>query len=107
MRSSRYLVISSILGTQLLGFEYRTASLTLFAPIDNAMTHKNGNFGEYTSTFLQHVVRCKLLWSDLAEFSNGSALPMYKKGYGVRVTRSSDTFMVNEITNVHPELYVN
>ncbi|XP_030551577.1 putative fasciclin-like arabinogalactan protein 20 [Rhodamnia argentea] len=107
MRSSGYSVMGSILGAQLLGFEYRTASLTLFAPVDKAMTHRKGNFSEYASIFLQHVVRCKLLWSDLAEFSNGPALPTYKKGYAVRVTKSGDTFMVNKVAIVHPELYVN
>ncbi|KAF8036901.1 hypothetical protein BT93_C2584 [Corymbia citriodora subsp. variegata] len=107
MRSSGYSVMGSILGMQLLGFEYRTATLTLFAPVDKAMTYNKGNFSEYASIFLQHVVRCKLLWSDLPAFSNGPALPTYKKGYGVRVTKSGDTFMVNKVAIVHPELYVN
>ncbi|KAI6686103.1 hypothetical protein NL676_032016 [Syzygium grande] len=107
MRSSGYSLMGSILGMQLLGFEYRTATLTLFAPADKAMTNNKGNFSEYASIFLQHVVRCKLLWSDLAGFSNGPALPTYKKGYGVHVTKSGDTFMVNKVAIVHPELYVN
>ncbi|KAL3751276.1 hypothetical protein ACJRO7_012144 [Eucalyptus globulus] len=107
MKYSGYSVMGSILGMQLLGFEYRTATLTLFAPVDQAMTHNKGNFSEDASIFLQHVVRCKLLRSDLTEFSNGPALPTYKKGYGIRITKSGDTFMVNKVAIEHPELYVN
>ena len=55
LRSRRYSVMASFLDLQLLGFKAKTAALTLFAPLDDAMKMKGyiGNFSQYPSIFFQ------------------------------------------------------
>ncbi|KAI9127162.1 hypothetical protein K1719_001721 [Acacia pycnantha] len=45
--------------------------MTLFALPDNAVVNHLGNFSEYPSFFLRHIVPCKLLWNDLVDFRDG------------------------------------
>ncbi|OWM70340.1 putative fasciclin-like arabinogalactan protein 20 [Punica granatum] len=109
MRSSGYSVMASILGMQLLGIENPATLLTIFAPIDESITKRVRNFGEYPSIFLQHTVPCRLLWGDLVDIENGAvAIPTYRKGFRVHVTKSNDNkLMVNKVPIVRPELYKN
>ncbi|KAK4785831.1 hypothetical protein SAY86_002520 [Trapa natans] len=110
MKSSGYSVMASILGMQLVGIEKPATLLTIFAPIDESVVKVFRNFGEYPSMFLQHAVPCRLLWGDLVDMENGEvAIPTYRKGFKINVTRSNDNkvLLVNKIPIIRPELYKN
>ncbi|GFS32745.1 hypothetical protein Acr_00g0024370 [Actinidia rufa] len=104
MRSREYSVMASFLDLQLLGFVEKP-KLTVFAPVDDAMLVVVGNFSEYSSVFLRHVVPCKLSWTDLANFENGTVLRTFSDGFTIKITKSSDQLMLNEAPVTFPDMY--
>ncbi|XP_022775669.1 putative fasciclin-like arabinogalactan protein 20 [Durio zibethinus] len=107
LRSSGYSVMASFLDLQLLGFKATTATLTVFAPIDDAMKTKGyiGNFSEYPSIFFRHVLPCKFSWADLVAFNDGALLGTYLEGFKINVTKSGNNMMINEVAITTPDLY--
>ncbi|KAI4369028.1 hypothetical protein MLD38_017521 [Melastoma candidum] len=105
MRKGGYSVMASFLAMQLLGFEYKTRTLTLFAPIDKALSIPGRNVSELMSLFLHHVVPCKLTRTDLTDFIRGPAIPTYSQGFKIRVRVINNTMMINRVRLDHPELY--
>ncbi|KAJ9140842.1 hypothetical protein P3X46_031439 [Hevea brasiliensis] len=80
---------------------------TIFAPVDEVMKGFVGNVDKYSSIFLRHVVPCKILWKDLLNFDNGMVLGTYLEGYGIRISRSGDIVMLNEVPVSFPNMYQN
>ncbi|KAF2317842.1 hypothetical protein GH714_041158 [Hevea brasiliensis] len=104
LRSKAFSVIASFLDLQLVGSKDRPA-LTIFAPVDEVMKGFVGNVDEYSSIFLRHVVPCKMPWKDLVNFNDGMVLDTYSEGFGIRISRSGDIFMLNEVPVSFPDMY--
>lgn len=106
LRSNGYSVIASFLDLQLLGFKDRP-SLTIFAPVDEVMKGFVGNVDGYSSIFLRHVVPCKILWKDLVTVDDGVVFDTYLEGFQIRISRSGDILMLNEVPVSFPDMYEN
>ncbi|KAJ4829349.1 hypothetical protein Tsubulata_024228 [Turnera subulata] len=106
LRSEGFSVMASFLDLQLPGFTERP-TLTIFAPVDEAMKDYVGRFDEYASIFYKHVVPCRILWSELVNFDDGAVLETYQEGFGVTVSRSEDVLMLNEAIVSFPDMYRN
>ncbi|KAF4394278.1 putative fasciclin-like arabinogalactan protein 20 [Cannabis sativa] len=105
LRSNGYSSMASFLDLQLLGFNKDPTTMTVFAPNDMAMANRPTDQAQDPSIFLRHVVPCKLLWSDLINFTDGTVLPTYSDGFTITITRSGSTLMINGIpvtvSNLH------
>ena len=105
LRSNGYSVMASFLDTQLLGFNKDPITMTVFAPSDQAMANHQTTQVQDPSIFLRHVVPCKLLWSDLINFSDGTVLPTYLDGFTITITKSGNQLMLNGVpvffSNLH------
>ncbi|KAL7001031.1 hypothetical protein U1Q18_002185 [Sarracenia purpurea var. burkii] len=104
LRSRGYSVMASFLDLQLLGF-LDQPKLTVFAPVDDAITEFIGNFSEYSSLFLRHVVPCKLTWTDLTSFDDGTVLRTFSEGFTIKITKLNDLLMLNEVPVTFPDMY--
>ncbi|KAJ8747762.1 hypothetical protein K2173_013070 [Erythroxylum novogranatense] len=107
LRSKGYSVLASFLELQLVGLMDRNLRITVLAPVDEALESSAGNFGKYSSIFRRHVVPCKILWRELVGFNDGAVLETYMEGFRIRVTRSGDILMLNEVPISCPNLYQN
>lgn len=106
LRSTGYSVTASFLGLQLNGIR-NEAAMTVFAPEDEIVKNNLGNFSEYPSFFLRHVVPCKLLWNDLVDFNDGSELPAFSEGFSINVTRSGGVLVLNGVPVFFPDMFFN
>ncbi|KAJ7943031.1 Fasciclin-like arabinogalactan protein [Quillaja saponaria] len=104
LRSKGCSVMASLLDMQFLGLKERPV-LTLFAPNDEAMMNHMDNLSDYSSIFRRHLVPCKILWSDLVNFDDGTVIWTYAKGFSINVTRSDEMFLLNGVPVVYPGLY--
>lgn len=104
MRSRGYSVMASFLVMQLLGFVNKQ-KLTVFAPNDEVMAKYIGNYTDYSSIFLRHIVNCKLSYVDLVTFDEGTVLGTSLEGFTVKITRSAGTVILNQAAVVFPEMY--
>lgn len=104
MRTRGYSVMASFLDMQLLGFLDRS-ELTVFAPIDDVMLEFAGNFSAYSSLLLRHVVPCKLTWTDLNNFQDGTVLRTFLDGFTIRISKFNDLLMLNEVPLTFPDMY--
>ncbi|KAJ7954201.1 Fasciclin-like arabinogalactan protein [Quillaja saponaria] len=104
LRSKGCSVMASLLDMQFLGLGERPV-LTLFAPIDEAMYKYTGNLSDYSSIFRSHLVPCKIPWSDLVNFDDGTVIWTYAKGFTINVTRSDEMLLLNDVPVVFPDLY--
>ncbi|KAK4260724.1 hypothetical protein QN277_003802 [Acacia crassicarpa] len=104
LNAGGYSVMASFLGMQISTDE---TPMTLFAPPDNAVVNHLGNFSEYPSFFLRHVVPCKLLWNDLVDFRDGSEIPTYLDGFSVNVTKTSGVLELNGAQIFFPNMFSN
>ncbi|XP_061990926.1 putative fasciclin-like arabinogalactan protein 20 [Rosa rugosa] len=101
MRSNGYRVMASFLDLQLMGFKNPPSSLTVFAPVDQAVENPLLD----PSIFLRHVVPCRLVWSDLVNFSEGTVLPTYMAGFTIRISRNGDVLLLNEVPVYYANMY--
>ncbi|KAK9277696.1 hypothetical protein L1049_007243 [Liquidambar formosana] len=104
LRSTGYSVIASFLDLQLLGFRDELR-LTVFAPGDEVMATYIGNYSDYSTLFLRHVVPCKFSLSDLANFKDGTVLPTYLEGFKLNITRSGDILLLNDVPIIFRDMY--
>ncbi|CAL8995080.1 unnamed protein product [Prunus brigantina] len=100
LRSNGYNVMASFLDLQLVGFK-NPNSMTVFAPLDQAIE----NPLQYPSIFLRHVVPCRLLWSDLVRFNDGTVLPTYMEGFTITISRSGDVLLLNGVPVFFANMY--
>ncbi|XP_057962232.1 putative fasciclin-like arabinogalactan protein 20 [Malania oleifera] len=105
LRLTGYSVMASFLDLQLMKEFKDQTKLTIFAPIDGVMINHVGNFSEYSSLFLRHVLPCKLKWTDLGNSDDGTKLPTFLEAYTIDVTKSGDAVMLNGIPIVFPDMY--
>jgi hypothetical protein len=68
MKSFGFTAMASFLDLQLPDVHNET-SLTVFAPDDDVLAVYAGNFSEYSSLFLRHVLPCKLSWTELTSLN--------------------------------------
>ncbi|BFG17174.1 hypothetical protein CerSpe_034470 [Prunus speciosa] len=87
-------------------FKYQTM-MTVFAPFDQVLMNRVGNLSEQSSIFHRHVVPCRLLWSDLVSFNDGTVLRTNLMGFTINITRSQDVLMLNGVSVIFPEVYHN
>lgn len=104
LRNRGWSVMASFLDLQFLGFNKQPA-LTIFAPTDDSLMNRVGNFSDWRSIFRRHVVPCKLRWSDLAELSDGTEIRTYLRGFTITVNRSGGVLMLNDMTVIFPDLF--
>lgn len=80
--------------------------MTVLAPADEVMMDRVGNFSNISSSiFLRHVLPCKVSWSDLVNFDDGSMLPTSLEGFTINIIRSGDTLKLNEVSVAFPDMY--
>ncbi|RVW16995.1 putative fasciclin-like arabinogalactan protein 20 [Vitis vinifera] len=80
--------------------------VTVLAPADEVMMDRVGNFSNISSSiFLRHVLPCKVSWSDLVNFDDGSMLPTSLEGFTINIIRSGDTLKLNEVSVAFPDMY--
>ncbi|CAK7326704.1 unnamed protein product [Dovyalis caffra] len=106
LRSRGYSVMASFLDLQLAEFKDQTM-LTILAPVDEIVKGFMGDFGEYRSIFLRHVVPCKISWRDLVNLDDELVLPTYLKGFEINVTTSGTSLMFNGVEVIIPEIFSN
>ncbi|KAF8390648.1 hypothetical protein HHK36_025175 [Tetracentron sinense] len=104
LRSRGYSQMASFLDLQLRGFTDQT-KLTIFAPVDEVIEEHSGNFSEYSSIFRPHVLPCRLTWSDLVEFDDGTILHTFLEGFTINITRSGDVLLLNGVPVIFPDMY--
>ncbi|CAN6549557.1 unnamed protein product [Malus baccata var. baccata] len=100
LRSNGYNVMASFLNLQLLGFKNATP-MTVFAPLDQAMD----NPLQEPSIFLRHVVPCRLMWSDLAGFTDGVVLPTYMQDFTITISRKGNVLLLNGVPVFFANMY--
>ncbi|OWM86251.1 putative fasciclin-like arabinogalactan protein 20 [Punica granatum] len=106
LRSTGYSVIASFLGMQLMeSKDQEIMPLTIFAPPDESLTSHIGNFTEYPSVFLRHVVPCKLSISDLISYSRGTTLRTKLEGFVIELDRIGDSMTLNGVLVTFPDMY--
>jgi hypothetical protein len=105
LRSSGYSAMAEFLDVQVPENKERTM-MTVFAPLDKSMLKRIGNFSEYSSIFLRHVVPCRLLWNDLVKFDDGTALVTYLEGFTINSTRCGEVLMLNGEPVFYPNMYI-
>nr|XP_034902564.1 putative fasciclin-like arabinogalactan protein 20 [Populus alba]TKR84866.1 hypothetical protein D5086_0000252190 [Populus alba] len=106
LKSRGYSVMASFLDLQLAKFKDHTR-LTILAPVDEIVKGFMGDFSDYRSIFLRHVVPCKISWRDLVSLDDGVVLPTYLRGFKINVTVSSTFLMFNGVQVIVPEIYSN
>ncbi|CAB4295746.1 unnamed protein product [Prunus armeniaca] len=108
LRSKGCSVMASFLEMQFHGFFFKYQTMmTVFAPFDQVLMNRVGNLSEQSSIFHRHVVPCRLLWSDLVSFNDGTVLRTNLMGFTINITRSQDVLMVNGVSVIFPEVYHN
>ncbi|KAJ1377709.1 FAS1 domain [Sesbania bispinosa] len=106
LKSGGYSAMASFLGMQLSDVTEQSA-ITVFAPADEMVLNRLGDFGEYPSFFRRHVVPCKLLWNDLVDFGDGSELPTFLEGFSINITRSGGVLILNGVPVFFPDIFFN
>ncbi|KAK4358389.1 hypothetical protein RND71_023999 [Anisodus tanguticus] len=109
LKSKGYLIMSSFLDLQLIGFFMNRVGLklTVFAPVDEAIVGFSGDFPEYQLIFLRHLVPCVLYWSDLNDMENGTEFKSWLNGVSLEITKVNDVSFVNGVEISFPDLYYN
>ncbi|THG10519.1 putative fasciclin-like arabinogalactan protein 20 [Camellia sinensis] len=105
LRSRGYSVVASFLDLQLVLALVDRPNLTVFAPVDDVMLEYVGNVSEYSSLFLRHVVPCKLRWTDLINFEDGTELRTFSDGFTVKITKNNDLLMINGVPISIPDMF--
>ncbi|KHN06738.1 Putative fasciclin-like arabinogalactan protein 20 [Glycine soja] len=106
LKTGGYSAMASFLGMQLSGVADQSG-ITVFAPTDDTVMSRIGDFGEYPSFFRRHVVPCRLLWNDLVNFGDGSELPTFLDGFAINITRSDGVLILNGVPVFFPDVFFN
>lgn len=106
LKSSGYSAMASFLGMQLSG-DIDQNGITVFAPADEMVINRIGDFEDYPSFFRRHVVPCKFLWNDLVDFVDGSELPTFLEGFTINITRSGGVLVLNGVPVFFPDIFFN
>lgn len=104
MKAKGFSIMASFFDLQFLGLKDQTR-LTIFAPLDRAMAKHIGNFTGYSTLVRRHIVPCKFEWTNLENLDDGSALRTTLDGFNLNITRSLESFHVNGVQVILPDLY--
>ncbi|KAH6762938.1 hypothetical protein C2S52_020371 [Perilla frutescens var. hirtella] len=111
LKSRGHSIIASFLELQLLGHldDHGGDFWTVFAPADQDLVEFSGNFLEYSSLFVRHLLPCKVGWSDLEETVNITAAIYNLKGFPLNITKDiyDEMLMVNGVEITFPDMYEN
>ncbi|KAK9675317.1 hypothetical protein RND81_11G000200 [Saponaria officinalis] len=93
LRSRGYSRMAGFLDMQVSQFDGDNV-ITVFAPKDEAMERYLGNYNDWGSVFLRHVVGCEMSWGDLVALNNNEVvLGTFLKGFGIRIEKTSEGFL--------------
>ncbi|KAK7280372.1 hypothetical protein RJT34_25436 [Clitoria ternatea] len=106
LKAGGYTAMASFLGMQLFDVAEQSG-ITVFAPTDETVLNRIGDFSEYPSFFRRHVVPCRLLWNDLVDFGDGSELPTFLDGFAINITRSDGVLILNGVPVFFPDVFFN
>ncbi|KAK7343458.1 hypothetical protein VNO77_12217 [Canavalia gladiata] len=106
LRTGGYSAMALFLGMQLSGV-VEQSGITVFAPADETVMNRIGDFNEYPSFFRRHVVPCRLMWNDLVDFGDGSELPTFLDGFTINITRSDGVLILNGVPVFFPDVFFN
>ncbi|BAT93859.1 hypothetical protein LR48_Vigan609s002100 [Vigna angularis] len=106
LKSGGYSAVASFLGMQLSGVA-EPNGITVFAPADDSVMNRIGDFDQYPSFFRRHVVPCRFLWNDLVNFGDGFMLPTFLDGFSINITRSDGVLILNGVPVLFPDLFFN
>ncbi|XP_027099264.1 putative fasciclin-like arabinogalactan protein 20 [Coffea arabica] len=114
LKSRGYSIFATFLDLQLMGFvdsdkipSENETKLTIFAPVDEALIGDSGNFLEYSSIFLRHLLPCKLNWNELNGIANETVFRNYVEELSMKIQKSGDKVMINGVEITAPGLYEN
>lgn len=103
--SRGYAVMGTFLDAQLVVGSINETRLTVFAPIDEAMTERATMFANYSTIFRAHVVPNLLSWKDLSGLGDGTTLATASRGFAINLTWSGDILLLNGVPLIFPDLY--
>lgn len=106
LSSGGYSAMASFLGMQLSGVAEQSG-ITVFAPADETVLSRIGDFGDYPAFYRRHVVPCKLLWNDLVNIGDGTELPTFLEGFSINITRSGGILILNGVPVFFPDMVFN
>jgi len=106
LKTTGYSVMASFLGMQLSG-NINQNGITVFAPTDEMVMNRIGDFEDYPSFFRRHMVPCKFLWNDLVDFGDGTQLPTFLEGFSINITRSGGVLILNGVPVFFPDVFFN
>ena len=106
LKTGGYSAVASFLGMQLSGVS-EVGGITVFAPADDLVMNRIGDFGEYPPFFRRHVVPCRLLWNDLVNLGDGLELPTFLEGFVINITRSDGVLILNGVPVFFPDVFFN
>lgn len=114
LKSRGYSIIATFLDLQLIAFvdsdkilSGNEMKLTVFAPLDEALIGNSGNFLEYSSIFLRHLLPCKLNWNELNGIGNETVFGNYAEGLSMKIEKSGGEVMINGVEITAPDMYEN
>ncbi|XP_027096845.2 putative fasciclin-like arabinogalactan protein 20 [Coffea arabica] len=114
LQSRGYSIFATFLDLQLMGFvnshkipSVNGMKLTVFAPLDEALIGDTGNFLQYSSIFLRHLLPCKLNWNELNGIANETVFRNYVEELSMKIEKSGDRVMINGVEIAAPGLYEN
>ncbi|KAM7274618.1 hypothetical protein ACFE04_016484 [Oxalis oulophora] len=105
LNSRGHSITASFLNSQVMEILDQNSFLTIFTVGDDMVRDFVGNFSEYSSLFLRHVVPCKMEWRDLVSFDDGTIIRTYLEGYKINVTKFGEIVMANNAPVVYPDMY--
>lgn len=104
LRSKGCSIMAAFLDAQLIGFNRKT-TLTVFAPVDDAVEDYMRNSSDYSLIFREHVVPRLLTWRDLVALDDGTMLPTFEEGFMINVIKTGDVPVLNDIPVAEQDLY--
>ncbi|KAK7357682.1 hypothetical protein VNO80_16977 [Phaseolus coccineus] len=106
LETGGYSAVAAFLGMQLFGVA-ELSGITVFAPTDDLVVNRIGDFGEYPSFFRRHVVPCRLMWNDLVNFDDGTELPSFLEGFKINISRSGGVLVFNGVPVFFHDVFFN
>ncbi|KAF8050217.1 hypothetical protein N665_2022s0003 [Sinapis alba] len=104
--SRGFVIMATFLALQLEISPGNETKLTVFAPIDEAISVNK--FSDYATIFRGHVIKRLLSWKELEKLAwEGSILQTALKGYEIELSWSGDFLLLNGIPLIFPDLYAN
>ncbi|KAL0741681.1 hypothetical protein Bca4012_083194 [Brassica carinata] len=104
--SRGFVIMATFLALQLEISPGNDTKLTVFAPIDEAISVTK--FSDYATIFRGHVTKRLLSWKDLEKLAwEGSILQTALKGYEIELSWSGDFLLLNGVPLIFPDLYAN